>query len=436
MNSKTNHNKTAAPSPRSLTPPASASGRTLGGAPPSEAFATPRLRFAIGATLTTPRRVRQAPAHRCRYAPAALVLVLGFGGAVSPAARAGSPAPQNAAQNSAAPAATLQLTGTATRFSIDARHADAQDALKAVFDQAGKQFALENNVAGQVTLRLTDQPLNVVLDAVCRQAFLRYRLDAASGISYIERDDDALRSAFSRLRSLDSSLRDQMRMLGLSLPAENAFGINGYGGGNSVLLNGAANGDNLRSGMDSMLGASRRAAKTPSPGNAAAGMGRQQAIQIAPQGPAAGQTPALAQADAQALDTTNVADIQQFLQANNFVSFRIPADKPEPVYTVLQSLGQQARINLLIDPNVPSGTKFTLRGSLSPRPLAEALNILAPPARLEWRWVGNTIFVQTAPDFALFFGEEKEPRARYAPQPALKKLETKDKSEGKGKKEK
>ena len=64
---------------------------------------------------------------------------------------------------------------------------------------------------------------------------------------------------------------------------------------------------------------------------------------------------------------------------------------------------------------MPNGSKFTLRGSISPRPLPEALNILTRYARLEWRWIGNTIFVQTAPDFQIFFGEEKEPRVRYAP---------------------
>lgn len=42
-----------------------------------------------------------------------------------------------------------------------------------------------------------------------------------------------------------------------------------------------------------------------------------------------------------------------------------------------------------------------LRGTLSPRPLTDALNILAPYARLEWRWLGDSVFVTTMPEFEL-----------------------------------
>ena len=350
---------------------------------------------------------------------AALSALLGLCGLSGSAARADSP--QYPALNNSAPAATLQVTGTATRFSVAANHADIQDALKTVFDQAGKQFLLDANITGQITLRLSDQPLNVVLDALCRQAFLRYRTDAATGITSFERDDAALRSAFTRLRSLDAALRDQMRLLGLSLPSESAFGMQagGRGGAYGNSQNGAngQSGNDLRNGLDEAMRAARRNSTPGTPEAPALKDGTGQAagrvLQVTPLGPAAAAPGAVENA---ALDTNGVADIQQFLQANNFVSFHVPADKPEPVYDILQSLAQQAKVTMRIDPDVPSGSKFRLRGSLSPRPLPEALNILAPYARLEWRWVGNTIFVQTAPDFALFFGEEKEPRARYAPQ--------------------
>ena len=357
---------------------------------------------------------------------AAALFASGFCGAGNIAARADSPGQQYPAQTNAAPAATLQVTGTPSRFSVSANHADVQDALKTVFDQAGKQFVLDNNVTGQITLRLMDQPLNIVLDAISRQAFLRYRTDANTGITTFERDDDALRGAFARLRSLDASLRDQMRLLGLGLPSENALGFaqggrGGAYGGATQNGNNGQNGNDLRNGLEEAMRASRRGALPGAPETPALKDGTTQAggrvLQIAPQGPAAQAN----DADKAALDTNGVADLQQFLQANNFVSFHIPLDKPEPIYNILQGWAQQAKVAILIDPDVPNGPKFRLRGSISPRPLPEALNLLAPSAHLEWRWVGNTIFVATAPDFALFFGDEKEPRVRYAPQPLTRK---------------
>ena len=357
----------------------------------------------------------------------AVLFALGFCGMGNAAARADSPDQQYPAQNNAAPAATLQVTGTASRFSVSANHADVQEALKTVFDQAGKQFVLDNNVTGQITLRLTDQPLNVVLDAISRQAFLRYRTDANTGITSFERDDDALRGAFARLRSLDASLRDQMRLLGLGLPSENALGFQQGGrggayGGAAQNGNTGQNGSDLRNGLDAAMRAARGGSPPGAPDTSASKDGNSQAggrvVQITPQGPAAGQA---GDADKAALDTNGVADLQQFLLTNNFVSFHVPTDKPEPIYQILQSMAQQAKVTMLIDPDVPNGSKFRLRGSLSPRPLPEALNLLAPSARLEWRWVGSTIFVETAPEFAIFFGDEKEPRARYAAPSAVRK---------------
>ena len=101
------------------------------------------------------------------------------------------------------------MTGSESRFTLSANHADVQDTLKLIFDQANKQFFLDSTVCGQITMRLNDQPLSVTLDAICKQTFLHYRLDANTGITYFERDETAVRAAFTRLRALDANLRDQ-----------------------------------------------------------------------------------------------------------------------------------------------------------------------------------------------------------------------------------
>jgi hypothetical protein len=80
------------------------------------------------------------------------------------------------------------------------------------------------------------------------------------------------------------------------------------------------------------------------------------------------------------------------------------------VRDLLLALGREANVPVVIDPSVPSGEKFRLRGNLPPRPLPELFNYLTPPARLEWRWVGNSIFVTTTPEFQLFWGESEVPR--------------------------
>lgn len=132
---------------------------------------------------------------------------------------------QNSGQNYQKPVGTLQVTGTIEKFTISANRADVMDTLKLIFEQAEKQFVPVGNLTGTVTLRLTEQPLVTTLEAVCKQTFLRFRFDANSGIFYIERNEPAVRDAIQRLRQLDTELRNQLRLLGLSLPSEAYLGM-------------------------------------------------------------------------------------------------------------------------------------------------------------------------------------------------------------------
>ena len=200
--------------------------------------------------------------------------------------------------------------------------------------------------------------------------------------------------------------------MGLGLPSDWQLGlaVGGYGA-----LNGGVNGPASPDALDKLNGAAGRAIPGV-PGSPRREVMAKARIPAVERGKADTNSKApTGVADAgdsrDTIELSKQGDLQQFLLTNNFVTFSIARDKPEPVYSVLQNLGQQAKVNILIDPQVPGGSKFTIRGTLSPRPLTEALNILAPYARLEWRWVGSTIFISTTPDFQLFYGEEATPRA-------------------------
>jgi hypothetical protein len=295
----------------------------------------------------------------------------------------------------AKPIGTLQVTGTNSRFTISANRAEVTDALKLLFDQAEKQFVLEGNITGTVTLRLNEQPLGVVLPAICRQAFLRYRFDPVSGIFHIERDEASVRAAFQQLRNLDAELRNQLRLMGLSLPNDTIIinpaarvfnsqpqssGLRGAGAfGGNLAITPKANGDTA---AETNINAQRYKVK---------GNGEENAKDKPSNG--------------LLLDMSYNEDYQQFLKQNNFVYFSIPKDKPEPIFSVLQLWSKQANVPILVDPSVPRGSKFVIRGSIPPRPIMDALNSLAPYARLEWKWVGNSIFVTTTPDFEMLLNE-------------------------------
>ena len=114
-------------------------------------------------------------------------------------------------------ASRLQVSGNRQQFSIEADHADVQSALKAVFVQADKQFDMDNNVAGQVTLKLTSQTFDTTLSSLCKQTFLKYRVDAGTGIYHFEQDADAVAASFKRINTLNAELKQQLRSFGLDL---------------------------------------------------------------------------------------------------------------------------------------------------------------------------------------------------------------------------
>jgi hypothetical protein len=302
--------------------------------------------------------------------------------------------------------ASLHVTGTATRFTVSAFRADVQEVLKLVFDQAGKQFVVDKEVTGQVTLRLTGQPLEYVLQAICQQTLLTYRLDMRSSVYRFMRDDEAIKNAFARMRAVDSLLREQLRNLGYDPSALPMVGrmnnqnllqsrAGGYGGAGQGLTNGGYPqtaqkvGAYPRGSSDPRAQSVMRNAMPVSPGNADA----------IPTAPYSG-----------AIRNENYAN---FLKDNSLVTLRVAKEKPEPVAEVLLNLAKQANVPMLLDPALTSDTRFRFTGTIPPRPLPDALNTLTFLARLEWRWVGNTVYVTPAPDFALYFGDLKDPAAVY-----------------------
>ncbi len=290
---------------------------------------------------------------------------------------------QNSVQNYQKPVGTLQVTGTIEKFTLSANRADVMDTLKLVFEQAEKQFVPVGAITGTVTLRLTEQPLVTTLNAICKQTLLRFRFDANSGIFFIERDDPAVRDAIQRLRQLDTEMRNQLRLLGLSLPNDAYFGMTQ----NNSIVN-LRNGAGFGGAGGSIAGSSGRAiyplrldSALGSPTNGTLGM--------------------RAKSQAEGLtEGVGLDNLNALIKQNGLVYFAAK-DKPTPVYDILQQFGLQAGVPVLIDPGVPKGSKFVLKGTLSPRPLTDALNLLAPYARLEWRWLGDSVFVTATPEFEL-----------------------------------
>jgi hypothetical protein len=356
-------------------------------------------------------------------------------------------APQQGAPPAAPPTSTLQVSAKMGRYTLDANNASVLSVLKALFDQAERQFVPDNSVTGTVTLRLTGQPFRTVLDAICAQTFLHYRL-AQNGVFYIQRDDEAVKNAFTRIRGLNVQMLNQLHTMGIDVPVYN-LGLNnsnvpgggGFGGG---YINNGVNGQTpseyyLRSGVVAPSGAAG------APQSAQGGRDRQSepsavrkvgagkdftitknqadsAKNLAESGDKSkgerGRSEAMAKQEALpavqagALYFDNREAYQQFLTQNSFVGFNTQG-QDIPVTDVLQQLGQQANVPILIDRSVPRGMQFRIRGSVSPRPLPEALSTLAPYARLEWRYIGNTIFVTAAPDFQIFYGASETPRSSF-----------------------
>jgi hypothetical protein len=346
---------------------------------------------------------------------------------------------QSAYQTPLSAGARLQVSGAPNSISIDVERSDVQSALKSVLKQAGKQFVPDATVTGQVTLLLTDQPLDTVLKAICDACYLKYTRDP-SGIYRFTRDEAAIKRAFTQLKELNSQLRAQLRAQGLDVPSDDQI-VNirrrdnfalGAEPADSRPLDRSAS-DAAKSGVNGPRGGPGE-----TPGSAAAqsseagrGAGRQAAP---PAGGAGGALKKDAQSRINNIHTDFIAqgDVSQFLgqngrsgllnnqaqygaivRQNNFVWFNIPEEKPEPVAAVLQLFSQQSNVPILVDQSIPSSLKFRVWGNLSPRQLPEALNVLAPTAHLQWRWIGNMVFVVPAPNFQVSFGDQGALRSVY-----------------------
>ena len=125
--------------------------------------------------------------------------------------------PIPAAVSAVSPYSSLIVSSKAGLFRVEADHADVQSVIKQLFEKGDRQFNLENGLTGIVTLRLTEQPLRVILDEICRQTFIQYHFDATTGIYRFERNQQALRAAIMRLQSLNSLVRQQLGMMGLNI---------------------------------------------------------------------------------------------------------------------------------------------------------------------------------------------------------------------------
>lgn len=307
-------------------------------------------------------------------------------------------------QEPAPPPATLQVTAKAGRYTVVADRADVQSVLKLVLDQAEKQFYLDGTVSGQVTMRLVAQPLRTVIDAICAQTLLRYRYDPMTTIYRFERDEEAVRTTIMRVRLSNAILRQQLRQMGLDVPNEDQFRVFNQNG--AIQNRGRFFGGMAPSGppgapqdalAEERLKQMRRA---PAQAKGEKETGEKEG----------GKRPEEPAMDRTLLPPSGSPEYQQFLAQNNFVSFRIPIGQPQPVTEVLLQLGRQVNVPILIDSSVPTGPKFRIDGTLSPRPLPEALDVLARIARLEWRRIGDKMFVTTAPDFQVFYGASATPR--------------------------
>ena len=305
-------------------------------------------------------------------------------------------------------ASKLQVTGTAQKVSIDADHADVQSAIKAIFDQAKLQFTLDSSVTGQLTLRLTDQSLDVTLDTICKQTFLRYHRDAGTGIYTFEQDTDAIKAAFTHLRDLNLQMRQQLRDQGLELPSEEQIGLATNGmyrqGSNTPIPGKAGRGDKGDTG-----------AAAPARPDGAVGGSRQRSIPL---------NNANANDILGFLNPGNTAPLNdsdkeayfQFLRQNSLVSINTQGQEVA-VTDVFTELQRQSNTSLLVDPDVPRGPKFRMQLTLRPTTLVDALNLLCPALHLNWRRINSSVFITPTSDFQIFWGSSSQPRVIYGQSP-------------------
>ncbi len=319
-------------------------------------------------------------------------------------------------------------------YSVEADHADVPGLLHALFQRADGQYTSDGTAVGRITLRLTNQSLTTVLHTICDQCFLRYSI--ANGIYRFQRDDEAVKAAFERLNILDAAFQDQLRRLGVNVPLALEHGsVGGFGRGLSV--NGALSnpspgalystippapgaGGGAYPGSQNGLRSDQPAGGEKDNSGATRALGNVQQSRGFNQPQGGYGALRMRSGNAQVLQElmTNQFGYYQpqfraFLSDNRLVTLQVPQTQPIPVADAFAVLGRQANTPILIDPAVPSGLKFRMWGTISPRPLAEAMNTLAGYARLQWRWVGNSIFVTSPPELQLYYGDALIPRASY-----------------------
>jgi hypothetical protein len=363
--------------------------------------------------------MRRHPVCHYRHAVIAGALLVGLAAALPATADHDAEAGQVSSSTQLTPPtpALLQVTGTTNRFNIAANHADVQSVLKAIFEQAHQQFVPDTSVNGEVTLVLTGQPFNVVLASVCKQAFLRYEIDK-NGIYQFQRDDQALREGFARIRMINAALAEQLRALGYQLVPigqagpNNAYGVGGGFGGGGYGGNAPASsaGRAYNSQLDPRrsLAAPQRGLSSGKAEPDGANKDRSDANPAVPDGP-----PALGITGRMA-DQEPLSAYDQLLRDNGLVGIHATRDQPVPITEALKRFSRQANVPILVDPQLQSEHPLRFYGNIV-QPLPDALNLLLPAMHLEWRYTGGNIFVTQSPDFGVFFGISNIPKVVYPP---------------------
>ena len=296
-----------------------------------------------------------------------------------------------------APTSQLQVSRKIGKYTLIADRAEVKSVLKLLFDQAEKQFLPDANTIGQLTMRLDGQPFRVCLDAICLQTFLKYQLDPKTGIYLITRNEQAIKESFGRMRSMNILLQRQLETLGFKVQSDQVSrggqqGLQSNSRFKTDQNNRSATGGGGFGGNGGRLGGTF---VLPQAGKNEAGqMGNSIRYQDGPVG-----------------NGVYIGTLSQFYAGNGLVMIDIPKGTNRPVIEILQDLGNQANVPVFIDPSVPVGNKFRMNGRISPRPLTDALNLVSFYGKLEWRWIGDKIFIEPLSDFLLFFGESEVPKS-------------------------
>jgi hypothetical protein len=276
-------------------------------------------------------------------------------------------------------------------------------------------------------MHLSNQSFSTTLDAVCKSLLIRYHKDA-KGIYVFEQDTQAIKAAIMRIKDLDALLRQQLRTVGLSLPEDGPLDMvtNGVAQRDKKVAGVAQNrgslsaGSGFGGGVGSVVGRGGGEAGAVNPNTLDGASQNQVTRTMRSKGTAKEDAPvnglaanlnyltARDLADIFGLNPQNNNELQNpdnyraYLQQNGLVYINTGGQKAV-VTDVLQELGRQSNTRILIDPSVPMGPKFNLQGHITPRTLPEALNVLTQATRLNWRWLGSSVYVSAMPDFQIFF---------------------------------